>query len=310
MGKTSDIKARIKSVNNTTKITRTMELIATAKAQTCQSRIQKALPYFHGLAEIAREAQKAGGGELSHPLLEQREPKRVAVLAVAANRGFCGGYNSNLCRAARDHRAKLEAEGAEVKLFASGKKAINWFKFQGIKFQDKTFTQFEDKPAFSDVEMVADLLAGLFLDGKVDRVDVAYTHYYSAGRQAPVVETLLPIQPADEGDAAVDVPGKGAVGRQGEGGEAASQYAANFLVQPDPQAILETLFPMQVRLHLFRVYLEAATSEQIARRIAMKNATDNGQEVYRDLRMEYNRARQNQITKEILEVIGGAEAVA
>ena len=298
MGNTRDIKRRIKSVANTTKITRTMELIATAKSQQCQARIQKALPYFHALAEIAGEARKASSDDEGvHPLLEQREVKKVAILAVAANRGLCGGYNGNVLRMARDRRAELQAEGKEVMIVASGKKAFSWLKFQGVPFDAKRYDQFEDKPAYVDVEKVADHMMGLFLNGDVDRVEVVYTHYFSAGRQGPVTETLLPITSAED-----DTPAGGAdegAGRQ-----------VNFVIEPDPKSILDALFPLQAKLHLFRVYLEAATSEQIARRIAMKNATDNAQEVRRELKMQYNRARQNQITKEILEVLGGAEALA
>jgi len=294
MAKTRDIKRRIKSVQNTVKITRTMELIATAKSQVCQGRTQRAAPYFQALAEIAGEAQKAAGEDLSHPLLEEREVKKVAILAVAANRGLCGGYNTNVGRLARDRRQELLAEGKEVEIFGSGKKVLNWFRFNKVPVAPRTYTQFEDKPPFTEVEKVADHLMGLFLDGEVQRVEVVYTHYYSAGRQAPVVETVLPI----------------AAGGAGEEEDAAEGEKAIFSIEPDPQSILDALFPLQAKLHLFRVYLEAATSEQIARRIAMKNATDNAQEVGRTLKMAYNRARQNQITKEILEVLGGSEALA
>lgn len=317
MAKSRDIKRRIKSVKNTSKITRTMELIATAKSQTCQARIRQALPYFQALAEIAREARRAGGDQDAvHPLLAVRPVKKVALLVVTANRGLCGGYNGNVLRLARDHRAKLMEQGVEVEVVISGKKGINWLKFQKIPYEQKTFTQFEDRPAFGEVEKVGDLLLGLFLDGEVDRVDVAYTHYYSAGKQGPVIETLLPI-------------GEGAHGAEPEGGTApklkesegataalavsappAPPGAAVWLIEPDPKSILDAIFPLQAKLHLYRVYLEAATSEQIARRVAMKNATDNAEEVGRALRMAYNRARQNQITKEILEVLGGAEALA
>ncbi|RMG08308.1 MAG: ATP synthase F1 subunit gamma [Planctomycetota bacterium] len=300
MGNLRDIKRRIKSVQNTTKITRTMELIATAKSQACMNRIRGALPYFHALDEIAGQAQQAAGeGELEHPLLEQREVRRVAILVVVANRGLCGGYNTNCLRLARDHRERLLAEGKEVLLHPSGKKGINWLKFNRIPYEGDGYTQFEDKPAFAEVEAVADELIGAFLSGAVDRVDVVYTHYFSAGRQAPVVETVLPLAGL-EGDADT------ASSEQSGGGA----RVANFIIEPNPRAILDTLFPLQAKLHLFRVYLEAATAEQIYRRVAMKNATDNGIEVGKTLKMDYNRARQSQITNEILEVLGGAEALA
>lgn len=310
MGNLRDIKRRMQSVKNTTKITRTMELIATAKSQTCMSRIKGSLPYFHALAEVAGQAQKAGGeGDEEHPLLAKREIKRVAILVVVANRGLCGGYNGNCLRKTRDHRQRLLDEGKEVVLLASGKKGHSWLKFAKIPYAEG-YTQFEDKPAFSEVEKVADKCLTLFLKGEVDRVDVIYTHYFSAGKQAPVVETVLPIAPAKaeapkNGEAKPDrfVAPEAGAGKT-------SPWVPNFIIEPDPKTILDALFPLQAKLHLYRVYLEAATAEQIARRIAMKNATDNGLEVGRQLKMAYNRARQSQITSEILEVLGGAEALA
>ncbi len=298
MANLRDIKRRIGSVKNTSKITRTMELIATAKSQACMNRIRKALPYFHALAEIATQAREAGGGDEGgalHPLLEQREVKKVAILVVVSNRGLCGGYNGNTLRLARDHRKALLDEGKEVVLIPSGKKGLSWLKFQQVPFEGPGYTQFDDKPPFPEVEKVANRLIGMFMDGEVDRVDVVYTHYYSAGRQAPVVETMLPISP-------------GELAEQAAADQATAQRPV-FTIEPDPQSILDALFPLQARLHLFRVYLEAATSEQIARRIAMKNATENASEVGRMLKMDYNRARQSQITNEILEVLGGAEAL-
>jgi F-type H+-transporting ATPase subunit gamma len=309
MAKLRDIKRRMKSVKNTAKITRTMELIATAKAKTSQDRIQRATPYFEALAEIAGQARKASGDDVgpAHPLLTQREVKKVALLVVVGNRGLCGGYNTNVMRMARDHRARLIAEGKEVRIFASGKKSFAWMRFQKVPYEGG-FTQFDDKPKFVDVEKVADTLIGLFQAGEVDRVDVVYTHYFSAGRQAPVVETMLPITSAAE--AQLQSKGAKAAAAAAPAKADLTKRQVVFTIEPDPRTILDAIFPLQARLHLFRVYLEAATSEQIARRIAMKNATDNAQDVGRLLRMQYNRGRQSQITKEILEVLGGAEALA
>lgn len=312
MAKLRDIKRRIKSVKNTAKITRTMELIATAKSKQAQDRIQRSLPYFEALAEVAGQARKASGDDAgpAHALLEKREVKKVAILAVVANRGLAGGYNTNVLRMARDHRAALLAEGKEVRVFASGKKSFNWLKFQKVPFEG-SYAQFDDKPKFVDVERVADTLIGLFMAREVDRVDVIYTHYFSAGRQAPVVETMLPITSAAEAQVAAKGK-KGAAEAPAAKAKDEGKTARNvvFTIEPDPKTILDAIFPLQARLHLFRVYLEAATSEQIARRIAMKNATDNAQDVGRLLRMAYNRGRQSQITKEILEIIGGSESLS
>lgn len=300
MARLRDLKRRMKSVKNTAKITRTMELIATTKSKQSQARISKALPYFEALAEIAAQARKAGDQGAVHPLLAQREVKKVAILAVTANRGLCGGYNSNVIRLVRDRVAEHTRQGRQIRLFVSGKKGIAWAKFMKAPVEG-AYTQFDDRPKFADVEMVADTLAGLFTAGEVDQVEVVYTHYYSAGRQAPVVETMLPISP--DSAQAPPVTGKAAA-------PATKQKQVEFVIEPDPATILAAIFPLQARLHLFRVYLEAATSEQIYRRIAMKNATDNALDVSKSLRMDYNRARQSQITKEILEVLGGAEALA
>jgi F-type H+-transporting ATPase subunit gamma len=153
MARLRDLKRRIKSVKNTAKITRTMELIATAKSKQCQDRIHKAMPYFEALAEIAGQARKAGGTDEgpAHPLLEQREVKKVAVLVVVGNRGLCGGYNTNCLRVGRDHRARVAADGKEVRLFASGKKALNWLKFQKVPFEGG-YTQFDDRPKYAEAE--------------------------------------------------------------------------------------------------------------------------------------------------------------
>lgn len=306
MGNLREIKSRIKTVGNTAKITRTMELIATAKSQVCVKRIKGALPYFHALAEVATQAQRAGGDEDGgqHPLLEQREVKRVALLIVVANRGFCGGYNGNVLRLARKRRQELLDQGKEVDVYISGKKGINWLRFQKLPYVE-SYTQFEDRPAYADVEGVADTLIASFLSGGVDRVEVAYTHYLSAARQVATSETLLPIESAGEPDGSSEEKGGTAKGFDAK----ASAENVDFIIEPDPASILDTLFPLQAKLHLFRVYLEAATSEQISRRIAMKNATENASEMGQNLKMAYNRARQTQITNEILEVIGGAEAL-
>jgi len=233
MAKTRDIKRRIKSVKNTSKITHTMELVATAKAKLCQNRIQKAIPYFKALAEIAGEARKAGGnaeaGQPLHALLVTREVKTVVLLVVAGNRGLCGGYNGNVFRMARRRQQELEQQGVKVRIFSSGKKTIGWLKFQGIANEGK-YTQFEDKPAYAQVETVANELMRMLEDGEVDRVEVAYTHYLSAGRQAPVTETLLPIESAAEDEVkALVAERSGAKAARGEKKKGTARQACRVL---------------------------------------------------------------------------------
>jgi F-type H+-transporting ATPase subunit gamma len=321
MAKSRDIKRRIKSVKNTAKITHTMELVATAKAKVSQGRIQRAIPYFTALAEIAGEARKAGSGAgageqsiPAHPLLTQRETiKKVVILVVGANRGLCGGYNGNILRLARRRRDELMAEGKEVTLLAVGKKISNGLRFQQLAYEPLQGPVPDDRPPYTDCERVADDLTRRFLDDTAagaDRVECIYTHYFSAGRQAAIVEQVLPIQPREEEAAQADLDR--APKAPADKKAAAVDFihrGAEYIIEPDPRSILDAIFPLQVKLHVYRIFLETAASEQIARRVAMKNASDNADEVGRALRMQYNRARQAGITKEILEIVGGAAAL-
>jgi F-type H+-transporting ATPase subunit gamma len=331
VAKLRDIKRRIKSVKNTAKITHTMELVATAKAKVSQNRIQRAIPYFSALAEIAGEARKAGGGggrggggaggppssagtgPLHALLVEREQIKKVTLLVVGANRGLCGGYNGNVLRLARRRRDELVAEGKEVSILAVGKKIVNGLRFQQIPFEPIQGPVPDDRPPFADCERIADQLVARFRDEKADRVEAVYTHYYSAGRQGAVVEQILPIQAKDEEAEEKEQASLGVAVKDVEGGPAGrkrgKKASVEFIIEPDPRAILDAIFPLQVKLHVYRVFLEAAASEQIARRVAMKNASDNADEVGRALRMQYNRARQAGITKEILEIVGGAAAL-
>jgi F-type H+-transporting ATPase subunit gamma len=311
VAKLRDIKRRIKSVKNTAKITHTMELVATAKAKVAQGRIQKAIPYFKALAEIAGEARKSGAEGKSdapavlHPLLTKREVKKVTLLGIAANRGLCGGYNGNVIRTLRRRRDELLAQGLQVTLLAVGKKLIAGLKFQQIPFETVQGPMPDDRPPYTDCERIADDLARRFLGGEADRVEVVYTHFFSAGKQAPVVETVLPIETTDQKEEDVKKTASTATADALKPGA-----QVDFIIEPDPRSILDAIFPLQAKLHVYRVFLEAAASEQIARRVAMKNASDNAGEVGKALRMQYNRARQAGITKEILEIVGGAEALA
>lgn len=323
MAKSRDIKRRIKSVKNTAKITHTMELVATAKARLCQTRIQRAIPYFQALAQIAGEARKAGVEPKQsvpaerarpdeetaalHPLLVTREVKKVTILGIAANRGLCGGYNGNVVRMIRRRRDELQSQNIEVTILAVGRKLVNGLKYQQIPHEVVAGPMPDDRPPYEACERIADDLARRFIDAQADRVEVIYTHYFSAGRQAPVVETVLPIESREEEKEEAE---QAALARGKKPPAPEKQASVDFIIEPDPRTILDALFPLQAKLHIYRVFLETAASEQIARRVAMKNASDNADEVGRALRMQYNRARQAGITKEILEIVGGAEALA
>jgi F-type H+-transporting ATPase subunit gamma len=229
--------------------------------------------------------------DVKHPLLEPREETKSALLLVlTSNRGLCGGYNSNVLRVAMARWQQLQAEVPRTRLEVSGKRGIAAFRFRDIE-PDERFLHFEDKPAFGEVELLANRYLESYITGQLDRLDVAYTRFDSISRQYAVVETLLPLGSL-EGAAAHET------GRQ-------SQY--EFL--PSAASILEEVVPTSFKVKLFKCFLDAAVSEQVSRMIAMKAATENADDLIRSLSMTYNRARQGQITSELLDIVGGVEAL-
>lgn len=300
MANARDLRKKIRSISNTAKITRTMEMVATAKSQRAQSRIVAMLPYSDKLGEILRNLRDAGTVE--HPLLEDREPvKRSLLLIVSANRGFCGGYNSNLLSLAEKWLVQEEAEGREVDIHASGRKGIVRLRFLK-RAAVAQYTHFDDRPSFKETEELSSEFLRLFLERQVDRVVVASTRYLSAGVQTPGITQLLPIEASADG---------GGFSAGFSGGAAVSTVAAgrDFIFEPERKVILETLLPLSVKQVVFRLFLEAATSEQLARRIAMKLASDNAEEMIGLYTRQYNRERQAGITQQIMEVVTGAEAL-
>jgi F-type H+-transporting ATPase subunit gamma len=232
------------------------------------------------------------GLEVTHPLLLPRETTRsAAVLMLTANRGLCGGYNSSILRLALARYHALKAEVASVALEASGKRGIGAVRFRGIQ-PSVTFTHFEDKPAFDEVRLVGQRYLDAYLAGKLDRLDIAYTKFENLSRQYAVVETLLPLTELE-----------------GMDGDAAHGEHAEYEFLPSAASILDEVVPTSFLVKLFKCFLDAAVSEQIARMRAMKSATENADEIIANLSMTYNRARQTQITSEILEVVSGAEAL-
>jgi len=291
MAKTRAIVKRRKAIRNIRKITRTMELIATAQFRKAMDRASEAAAFTRKIAEVAADLS-ASATNVTHPLLEKRETiKNVLLLVISSNRGLCGGYNAGIIREAQAEVRKLRAQGMGIHLELSGKRIITWCRYQGIS-AEATYTQFDDKPRYEDVEKLANRYLELYLAGKIDRVDVVYSKFINAARQMPVVETLLPLQA---------VPG------QGEGAKPRAGMEYEFL--PEPKSILEEILPVSFKIRLFKCFLDHAVSEQIARRVAMKAATENASDMIKLLTRQYNRARQAQITKEIAEVIGGAAAL-
>ena len=293
MAKARALDKRRKSIRNIRKITRTMELIATARFKKAMDRAHSATAYTQRITSLVTDLAQAGL-EVSHPLLEPREvTKRATLLVLTGNRGLCGGYNSNVQRLALPRILEMRKEIPEVRVEISGKRGLNGLKFRGV-VADEGFTHFEDRPSFDEVDVLATRYLEEFITGKIDRLDVAYTKFISVSKQIATVETLLPLgtlagTPAD----AKEAP--------------ANQIQYEFL--PSAESILEEVVPTSFKVKLFKCFLDAAVSEQIARMVAMKSATENADSLIKALSMTYNRARQSQITSEILDVLGGVEAL-
>ncbi|MGC6452081.1 MAG: ATP synthase F1 subunit gamma [Pirellulaceae bacterium] len=283
---------RRKSVRNIRKITRTMELIATARFKKAMDRATAATSYTKRITEVVASLAKSGT-EVQHPLLEERTATdNAALIVLTSNRGLCGGYNGNIVRETMKHFDRLSDTYDNTKLIISGKRGITNLEFRGYS-ADESYTQFEDEPLFEEVKEIADSLLDEFIAGRLDRLDIAYTQFISSSKQVAVVETLLPLSSVGGVDEESDDSG----------------VDADFEFFPSAESILEEVVPMSFRINLFKCFLDAAVSEQIARMVAMKSATENADDMIRNLSMTYNRARQSQITGEIMEIIGGVEAL-
>lgn len=294
MAKLRVLVQRRKAVRNIRKITRTMELIATARFKKALDRAVMAEAYTRKIAEIAADLTK-NAGDVSHPLLGVRQVKHSLLLVITSNRGLCGGYNGSIIREASVRMRELNAQALPFDLELSGKRAIAFFRYQGIR-GSQNYTQFEDKPTFAEVEQIADRYIAMYAAGQIDRLDVAYMKFLNAARQKPVVETLLPLSSVTED-----------ISRHKESAAPAGSIDYEFI--PNAEDILTELIPAAFKARLFKCFLDAAVSEQIARRVAMKAATENAGELIKTLSRQYNRARQANITKEISELIAGAEAL-
>ncbi|MDH3719048.1 MAG: ATP synthase F1 subunit gamma [Planctomycetota bacterium] len=288
---------RRKSIRNIRKITRTMELIATARFKQAMDRAHAATAYTDRMKKLLTDLTRAGL-EVTHPLLEPRETTHRGILLVlTSNRGLCGGYNSNLLRQALARWQQLGDTVPQRELEVSGKRGLSFFRHREIAV-DEAFTHFEDKPRFDQVEVLASRYLDDYATGQLDRLDIAYTKFLSSSRQVASVETLLPLGSMED-------ELSGAQGADGEPGGGESMY--EFL--PSAEKILQEVIPTSFKVRLFKCFLDAAVSEQIARMVAMKSATENADDLIRSLSMTYNRARQAQITGELLEVMGGVEAL-
>jgi F-type H+-transporting ATPase subunit gamma len=279
---------RRKAVRNIRKITRTMQLIATARFQAAFNRATASKPYTEKLAELVADLARAGDG-LEHPLLKTANPAAPeAVLVITSSRGLCGGYNANVMRTAQGFLAECLAAGRPTELQVFGKKGIGYFKFirQAMARQS---SEIGEAPRFDQVEPVGSELIARFLAGELAAVHVAYMRFLSAGRQRPEVIQLLPLLASSAETKA---------------------KAVDYEFHPEPTALLDELLPATARARLFQAFLDAAVSEQIARMVAMKAASEASEEMIKTLTRQYNRARQTQITMELLDIVGGANALA
>ena len=280
---------RLKAVRNIRKITRTMELIATSRFKKAMDRAAEAAEYTRKISEIVGDLGRANL-KFSHPLLEKRsEEKKSVLLVLTSNRGLCGGYNASVLRQTIAHLRGLKEKGVDCSLEVSGKRGIKFLNFQKVAVA-RSYTHFEDQPKFSEVEELASRYVEDYIAGRIDRLDVAYTQFVSSSKQFAVVESILPIS---------------SLGGASDKAESAVDY--EFL--PSAQEILSEIVPAAFRAKLFKCFLDAAVSEQIARMVAMKGATENADEMAGSLKQQYNRARQAGITSELAEIIGGAAAL-
>lgn len=294
---------RRKSVRNLRKITRTMQLISTARFQASLKRATEGRPYADKLAELAADLSRAAAS-LDHPLMRQPErPRRSTLLVLTSNRGLCGSYNANVLRAATRWLDAEREAGREPEVWMVGRKGAGYFRFVGREV-DEQIGGISEKPAFGEIEPIANRLMQRFLAGETDRVAVAYMKFHSAGRQSPAIEPLLPLSPE-----AMDTL-KRPASAPAEEAEASPAREIEYEFLPAPQELLDELLPATVRVRLFQFLNDATVSEHVARMVAMKAATDAADEMNKTLTREYNRARQTAITMELLDIVGGADALA
>jgi F-type H+-transporting ATPase subunit gamma len=295
-----DVRNRISSVKNIQKITRAMEMVAAARLRRAEQRIEALRPYASAIRRMTREAAEAAGSIPRLPILaEHPEVRTVGLLLIAGDRGLAGAFNSQIVRAGVAAGRLHDAEGRHAVYFASGRRPASSLAFRGLELV-QGFTGFTDRPSYADARGIAERLMAAYIDGDVDRVEIFYNEYVSPISQVVRRETLLPLQEAtvlEEEDASDS--------------EQADQPAHRPLVEyePDPEEILRRLVPDYVEISIYRALLESTASEHGARMTAMRNASENAGELIEDLTLQMNRARQAEITQEIMEVVAGAEGL-
>jgi F-type H+-transporting ATPase subunit gamma len=288
------LRRRIKSVQSTKKITRAMELIASSRIVRAQAAVRAAQPYSKGITEVVEHLAEAGAGGGSPLLTPRPEVRTVGQIVIAADRGLCGGYNTSVLRTAEIGIDEQQKQGMEYALVAVGRKVESYFRYREYRI-DAAFTGFSDQPTYENARTVAAAVTDKFLAGEIDVVNLVYTKFISAGTQTVVVERLMPLETAEPA--------------AGDAHATAGEQHEAYEFEPGPEAILEALLPRYAESRVFAALLNAAASEHAARQRAMKAATDNADELITSLSRVMNRARQEQITTEIMEIVGGAEAL-
>jgi F-type H+-transporting ATPase subunit gamma len=297
MASQKDIKGRIASVKNIQKITRAMEMVSAARLRRAEQRIEALRPYARGIRMMTRRAVEAAENIPGFALIEDREEvKRAGLIAVTGDRGLAGAFNSQIIRAVNRRRQELEAEGAEARFYAIGRRGVSSLQFRGFDV-DGEYTGFTDRPGFANARDVAQDVIAAYADEKLDRIEIVFNHYVSPLVQNVEDYILLPIQALED------------VFRMEEDEEDEESQAALWFYEPDPEEILRRLVTDYVEISVYRALLESTASEHGARMTAMRNASENASELIEDYTLEMNRQRQAEITQEIMEVVAGAEGL-
>jgi F-type H+-transporting ATPase subunit gamma len=304
MATRKEVKSRIASVKNIHKITRAMEMVAAARLRRAEERIANLRPYAQAIRKMTRQVSEAAGTLPDIPVLEERESlKKVGILLVTGDRGLAGSFNTQIIRAGLELQREFEGEGAGVTFSVVGRRGNSTLQFRGENV-DEAYVGFTDRPAFANAREIGEDLSAAYMDEDLDRVELIYNRYVSPLTQYVRRQTLLPLQQAEVFGEGIPEP------EEPEDPELAEAHSkALWVYEPEPDLLLPQLFREYVDLSIFRALLESTASEHGSRMTAMRNAAENAQDMIGDLTLEMNRVRQSEITQEILEVVGGAEAL-
>ncbi len=294
MASVQDIKRRVRSIRNIRKVTRAMELVAAAKLRRAQARIESMRPYAERMQELMVGTARASSSVRGLPLLQRRDVRRAAIVPLTGDRGLAGAFNGQILREAFAVERRLRGDGVEARWLVSGKKGASTLRFRGYAIE-QAWGGFSQSPRYEDAQAIAHRVSELYSEQEVDRVVLVYNHFVSALVQRVVTQDVLPI-PERLLEAGED--------------ERSQALLGDFIYEPEPEQILERLLPVYVETEVYRALLESAASEQGARMTAMRNATKNAGELIDSLTLSMNRARQAEITQEILEVVAGADALS